>query len=116
MIKIAARQRIVRECTAPFIYVDADGVEAIADIRVRYYSLTWNELEQKHAELRAIIDKDPDARVWPHQAWAERIESLPDLTDEHGKPFNISAENLGNLDTRNIEAIKKAIEGDTAGK
>ena len=47
---------------------------------------------------------------------ADRIESLPDLTDAKGGEFKITAKNLGDLETQNLEAIKKAIDDDWQGK
>lgn len=115
MIKVTASKRTVRETTAPFIH-EEKGKETTTDIRVRYYSRTWNDMQHEHATLQSMAKDQPDAPTWPHESMAKRIESLPDLTDEHGKPFEITAKNLGDLDTRNLAAIRKAIDEDIAGK
>ena len=116
MIKITAPQRFVRETTAPFIYAVEDGTEQTKDIRVQYYSSTWNEVQEQHASLAAKVADDPTQTIWPHETFAKRVHALPDLADAKGKPFAITAENLGMLDIRNLDAMKKAIDEDIAGK
>lgn len=115
MIKVNTKKRTVRECTAPYQYTDKDEIKT-EDIRVRYFSFTWNELQTQHQQLAAFVKTDADTTIWPHETLVDRIESLPDLADADGKPFKITAENLGSLDTRNLDAIKKAIDEDFQGK
>lgn len=115
-IKVNTKKRTVRETTAPYICEDAGELKT-EQIRVRYYSFRWNELQDQHNKLRQLAKDDPQASIWPHETLVDRLESLPDLTDEKGKPFAITAHNLGSLDTQNLNAIKKAIDEDfTAGK
>lgn len=114
MIKVNPTARTVRETTAPYLY-EEKGEAKTADIRVRYFSFTWNELQSQHAALKQIA-KNGDATIWPHETLVDRIESLPDLAGPDGKKFAITAENLGCLDTRNLEAIQKAINEDFEGK
>jgi len=117
MIKVSGTKgRTIRETTASYEYTDEKGHLQSEDIRVRYFSLSWNEIEAEHSELKALSQKDPTAPVWPHIRAAKRIESLPDLADEHGKPFPITPESLGALDARNLAAIKKAIDDDLVPK
>lgn len=115
MIIIDEKQRTVRECEAPFEYFDKGELKT-EQIRVRYYSFTWGEIQSRHAELAALAKDNPDHTIWPHETLVDRIESLPDLKTADSKPFKITAKNLGNLDTKNLEAIKKAIDEDFAGK
>lgn len=115
MIKIDAKQRTVRECIAPFQFTEKGEIKT-EDIRVRYYSLTWNEIQAQHAALAKIVKDNPQETIWPHESLVDRIESLPDLHGPDGKPLKITAKNLGDLDTKNLEAIKKAIDEDFAGK
>lgn len=112
MIKVDATKRTVRETTAE--YEDVNGEKS--DIRVRYYSPTWNERQTDREELKAIADEDPDRVIWPHETLARRIESLPDLAGTDGKELKITAENLGNIAIPNLDKIRKAIEEDIAGK
>mgnify|MGYP003594762879 CR=1 FL=1 len=115
MIKIDAKKRTIRETTCPFHYSE-NGELKSEEIRVRYYSFTWNEIQAEHARIAELIKNDPLATVWPNETLAERIAELPDLQDAKGKPFVISAKTLGDLDTKNLDAIKKAIDEDLSGK
>lgn len=171
MIQVAGRQRVVRECTAPFEHNDKDGNVVTTEIKVRYIAPTMYEIRaerdrnikrgellkaqanaadaataaaqkvdiaaQAHtadptnnklkeafdnaaAEAREALHASRDAAeaaalfepVWISKKLAGMIAELPDLADEKGKPFEITAENLENLTLANLEAIEKAIEDD----
>jgi len=50
--------------------------------------------------------------AWLSKKLAGMLESLPDLADGKGNPFEITADNLENLSLSNLEAIEKAIDED----
>lgn len=171
MIKVAGRQRVVRECTAPFEHNDKDGNVVTTEIKVRYIAPTMYEIRaerDRQIERGHLLEKQANAAdasvaaaekanlaaealrsdptnntlsaafdtaareareallasrdaakatamvepVWISKKLAGMLESLPDLGDEKGKPFEISAENLENLALANLEAIEKAIDED----
>lgn len=109
-------ERIVRETAAPYEHL-VKGEVKTDSIRVRYYSETWNEMQERHKQLKQLeLERGEDAIVWPHEVLADRLESLPDLRLPGGKPFKITPENLGTLEKRNLVAIRKAIDEDIEGK
>ena len=115
MIKVSGTKKRIRETTAPYIH-EEKGKEITSDIRVLYYGRTWGEMEAEHSELSAIAKNDPNTPIWPHHMLAKRLHALPDLADAKGGEFKITNANLGQLDPRNLAAIKKAIDEDIAGK
>jgi hypothetical protein len=114
MIKVS-QERIVRETTAPYEYLSKGEVKT-EQIRVEYYSETWNDMQNRHTRLKAQEKENPDAVIWPHQTLAERLKALPDLQTPDGRPFEITAENLGSLERKNLVAIREAIDEDIEGK
>jgi len=121
MIRVTG-QRTVRETTAPYEYTDENGETVKEDIRVRYFVRTAKEArEDRENKLRQYEEskKKPDAPpvfFYHMDELAKRLESLPDLEDEKGKPFPITPDSLGMLTTANLEAINNAIEADIAPK
>jgi len=115
MIKVAGTERTVRECSAPYEYTEK-GQTKTDQIQVFYYSLTIKEIKDYQLKLTAIAKKDPGTVIYLSETLAERLHSLPDLADAKGKPLAITVENLDAIDIRNLEAIRKAIDEDLAGK
>jgi hypothetical protein len=117
MIKVNPKNRTVRECTAPYEYTNDKGETVTEQIRVRYFSRTIVEAKENYAELQKLATEDPERIVWTSETLVRRgLESLPDLSDEHGKPLTITVENLDKLEGRNLDAILTAINNDTAPK
>jgi len=131
MIKVTASKPVVRECTAEYEHMDDAGNPTVSEIRVRYFSQTVAELKQQRAaalkrarELekraegseKADIDIDNDDFPWLSHILVNRLESLPDLTDEKGKPLPITIESLDQLTAANLRAIEAAIAADVAPK
>lgn len=116
MIKIDANHRTVRTTSAPFQFSNGNGEIQTEQITVRYYSLKIKDIKARRAALEQKAKDDPTAIVWLSETLAESLESLPDLTDEKGKPLAITVENLDAIDLPNLEAIKKAIDDDISGK
>jgi len=121
----------VRVCTAEYEHMDDAGNPTVSEIRVRYFSQTVAELKQQRAaalkrarELekraegseKADIDIDNDDFPWLSHILVNRLESLPDLTDEKGKPLPITIESLDQLTAANLRAIEAAIAADVAPK
>lgn len=115
MITINPTQKTVRETRAPFEY-EHEGRLETAQIRVRYYSATTKELKEDYEQAKIAIEearkKNESAVFWNSETLARRLESLPDLVDQDGKPFEITLDFLESLDARNVGAIVKAIEED----
>jgi hypothetical protein len=105
----------VRECLASYKYT-VDGKPVAEDIRVQYYSLTIHEMKAYRKDLEERIAENPEAVIWMSETLAPRLHALPDLTDEKGKPFAITIENLEKIPLENLDAIKTAIDEDLAGK
>ena len=131
MIKVTASKPVVRECTAEYEHMDDAGNPTVSEIRVRYFSQTVAELKQQRADAlkrarelekraegseKADIDIDNDDFPWLSHILVNRIESLPALTDEKGKPLPITIESLDQLTAANLRAIEAAIAADVAPK
>jgi hypothetical protein len=113
-------QRAVRETTVPFEYTEKGELKA-QTIRVRYYATTVKEDRERYQAQVKMRKDNPLKITWKSESLVKRIESLPDLKlpgkDGKGEaPFEITAENLEQLDLRNLEAIEDAIIQDTAPK
>lgn len=122
MIKVTANgQRNVRECTSQFEY-EEDGEQKTDEIRVRYFSQTVAELKQLRLDALAKFNAAKKGKAaetefpWVSNTLAKRLESLPDLEGEDGKPFAITVENLDTLSIINLRAIEAAIEEDVRPK
>jgi len=116
MIKLKTNNKLVRQTTADYEYTDADGVNHIEQIRVRYYSLPISELREQRLKLETIAREDPGRIIWLSDTLPDVLESLPDILDEKGKPIAITKENLDLIARNNLEAINKAIIDDLAPK
>ncbi|MFN6963960.1 MAG: hypothetical protein ACK4S4_09360 [Pyrinomonadaceae bacterium] len=115
MLKIKASQRVVRETTAPFEYSD-NGETKSVDIRVRYYSPTIKDLHDHRREVQTRQEEQPDNPMMLSDVLARRLESLPDLSDDKGKPIKITVAALEEISIRNLTAIQRAINEDLEGK
>jgi hypothetical protein len=118
-------ERTVRETTAPYIYKDEKGKEQSSDIAVQYYSSTtgymkqqWAEAKQKQAKAKTKAAKDADdlEMSWYTDELVKVLFALPDLEAADGGTFEITVENLDNLDIRNVKAIRQAIADDIDAK
>jgi hypothetical protein len=117
MIIVSATKRTVRETTAPYEFTDEDGNPKTEDVRVQYYSLTIKDIKADQDEIKAKAKKDPNGTYWLSDELAKRIHALPDLADEDGKPFPITAKSLEEcVAVTNLRSIKAAIEKDIAPK
>jgi len=64
MIKIENRQRLVRECTAPFEHNDKDGNVITTEIKVRYIAPTMFEIRKerdRRIERGGLLEKQANA-------------------------------------------------------
>lgn len=120
MIKLSTNQSTIRETTAPFEQGDDDGKITSTDIRVLYYSYTTKRLKEIRETLQARL-KAGDA-AWHSETLVDQLHGLPDLVNEREKPLFIphggdekkraaALEFLESLDAKNIENIRKAIDG-----
>lgn len=60
MIEVAGRQRVVRECTAPFEHNDKDGNVITTEIKVRYIAPTMYEIRadrERQIERGILLEK-----------------------------------------------------------
>lgn len=105
---------ITHECTAPFVHADDSGEVKTHQIRVRYRSLTTQEIKARRAELIERQKTDPNDLVYLSETLAKRIESLPDLIGEDGQPLEITEQFLESLLVENLQAIDKAIADDAS--
>lgn len=105
---------MVRETTAAYEHQADDGTIQTDEIRVRYYSISVADVKRQQAANAAKIAAGET--LWFSELLAERLESLPDILDEKGKPIEITAENLENIDLQNLEAIRTAIDNDLSPK
>lgn len=113
-------QRAVRETTAPFEYVEKGEIKSQI-IRVLYFATTVKEDRERYESMAKQRKDNPLKIVWKSESLAKRLHSLPDLKlpGKDGKdvvPFEITPENLEQLDLRNLEAIEEAVVNDTAPK
>jgi hypothetical protein len=108
-------QRAVRETTVPFEYTEKGELKA-QTIRVRYYATTVKEDRERYQAQVKMLKDNPLKITWKSESLVKRIESLPDLKLPGEKAFEITVENLEQLDLRNLEAIEEAIIQDTAPK
>jgi hypothetical protein len=101
---------------AKYVTTDADGKEVTLEHEVQYYSWSTSALKEQRARIEAKQRDKPDEPLWFTDSLVDRLHALPDLRDEKNKPFKISVESLDDLDVRNIEFIREAIENDLAPK
>jgi hypothetical protein len=114
-IKVKSAQKpLVRETTAPFIYSDDNGDPVTENIRVRYYAWTTAKLKEAHSLREKKIAEG--GTYWHSDMLADRIESLPDIVDDKGKPVKIDVAFLDTLDIKNLTAIGEAIDNDIRPK
>ncbi len=112
---------MVRQTVAPFEYQDDKGEIQTDEIVVRYFVRTAQEARDQHEAARLTLTQaKKNDEIPPFEYYmdtlSKRLESLPDLCDEQGKPFEITPENLGKLATVNLEAINQAIQEHTVPK
>lgn len=103
-------QKIIRETTADFEYQEAGEIKK-KKIRVRYFGQTLKDIKLRRAEVKARAEKDPTDVLWLSETLSKRLESLLDMPDSFN-PFEITEENLDELDVKNLERIDKAIADD----
>ena len=127
MIKTAGTHRLVRECTAPFQYVNDSGDTVTEEITVKYYVRSVGEIKQQQATFNAMGRKDPNRMVWLSETLALTVHSLPGVAGQDGKPIISKYEkdgmptpatiaNFDGISRSNLEAIRDAIHDDLSPK
>lgn len=114
-IKLNPKERAVRQTECDWEY-EEDGEIKTEKIRVLYYSPTVADMKADKAEMDARLKEDPDAIIWNSEFLVKRLHSLPDLVDEKDKPHPITVELLDSFTTKNLKAIKDAVDGAIAPK
>lgn len=104
-----AGTRTVRETTAPWEYTDETGALQVEDIRVRYISPTLQDLERVR---KMMADAEEGSSAWLAKDLSERIDSLPDILDEKGKPVTTDEAFFQTVTLKNLQALQKAYNDD----
>ena len=99
--------RIVRETSAPFLYIDDEGKQTIEPLKIRYVSLSTAEQAAQKEKLRAS-DAAGGVAYWS-DILLPIIESFPELIGDDGLPVPITKELLDNINGVNLQSIFNAI-------
>lgn len=127
MIKTAGSQRLVRECTANYEYINEKNETVTEEIRVKYFSLTIADIKRQQAWIRDIADKDPNRILWLSETLPFSVHSLPGVAGQNGKPIITKFDKNGvptpatvadfdGIARHNLEAIRDAIAADMVPK
>jgi len=104
-------QKIIRATSAPFEYQDGAEVKS-KTIVVRYFGRTVKELKEQRLDIQTRAKNNPDEVIWLSETLAKRLHSLDELPEGFDENFEISETSLDEVDAKNLEAIRDAIEKD----
>ena len=101
-------QKIIRTTSAPFEYMEGTEVKT-KKITVRYVGRTVKELKEQRASIENRAKENPNQVVWLSESLAKRLNALEDLPEDFAN-LQITEEGLDELDVKNLEAIRDAID------